>query len=75
MLDDRFSGIQIEQLSRARGEMSVQLYRAQPGASSEGSYTHTGKEFIFLLRGGYRPPAGAQGGPTARGGPGGIAWA
>jgi DNA-binding transcriptional MerR regulator/quercetin dioxygenase-like cupin family protein len=51
VLDDRFSGIQIEQLSRARGEMSVQLYRARPGASSEGAYTHTGEEFIFLLRG------------------------
>jgi DNA-binding transcriptional MerR regulator/quercetin dioxygenase-like cupin family protein len=51
VLDDGLSGIQIEHLTSGAVQMEVQVFRARPGASSEGSYSHEGEEFIYMLAG------------------------
>ena len=44
-------GVRIEQLSHATTELEPQLFVLAPGASSDGSYSHQGEEFIYLLAG------------------------
>lgn len=51
VLNDGLSGIQIEQLTSGPVQMEVHVFRALPGASSEGSYSHEGEEFIYMLTG------------------------
>lgn len=43
--------ISVEQLAEGRTEMDCQRWRLQPGAASEGAYSHEGEEFIHVLSG------------------------
>jgi DNA-binding transcriptional MerR regulator len=46
-------GVTIELLALAQCSMEPHLFRVSPGASSGGSYTHDGEEFIFMLHGNF----------------------
>ena len=45
------SGVRIELLSVGARQLESQLFRVQPGAGSDGSYSHQGEEFIFMIAG------------------------
>ena len=45
------SGVRIELLSVGARQLESQLFRIQPGAGSDGSYSHQGEEFIFMISG------------------------
>lgn len=44
-------GVRIEQLAEGATHLEPQLFSLLPGASSEGSYTHAGEEFLYVLEG------------------------
>jgi DNA-binding transcriptional MerR regulator/quercetin dioxygenase-like cupin family protein len=45
------SGVRIELLSIGTRQLESQLFRVQPGAGSDGSYSHQGEEFIYMISG------------------------
>ncbi|MBZ5559885.1 MAG: MerR family transcriptional regulator [Acidobacteriia bacterium] len=45
------SGVRIELLSIGARQLESQLFRVQPGAGSDGSYSHQGEEFIYMISG------------------------
>jgi len=45
------ASIRIEQLARGASQLESQLFVLAPGATSEGSYSHEGEEFLYLLSG------------------------
>jgi DNA-binding transcriptional MerR regulator/quercetin dioxygenase-like cupin family protein len=45
------SGVRIELLSVGARHLESQLFRVKPGAGSDGSYSHQGEEFIYMLSG------------------------
>jgi transcriptional regulator with XRE-family HTH domain len=45
------SGVRIEHLSMGARQLESQLFRVQPGAGSDGSYSHQGEEFIYMIAG------------------------
>ena len=45
------SGVRIEHLSSGARQLESQLFRVQPGAGSDGSYSHQGEEFIYMISG------------------------
>jgi DNA-binding transcriptional MerR regulator len=45
------SGVRIEMLSVGARQLESQLFRVPPGAGSDGSYSHQGEEFIYMLSG------------------------
>jgi DNA-binding transcriptional MerR regulator len=45
------SGIRIELLSIGARQLESHLFRVQPGAGSDGAYSHQGEEFIFMMSG------------------------
>jgi len=51
LLAEGWSGVTIERLALGQPVMEVQLHRVDPGSGSEGSYSHEGEEFIFVLEG------------------------
>jgi DNA-binding transcriptional MerR regulator len=44
-------GVRIEQLARGAEQLEPQLFVLAPGASSDGSYSHEGEEFLYVLTG------------------------
>lgn len=44
-------GVAIEDLSVANSDLEPLVMTIEPGASSDGSYSHAGEEFLFLLEG------------------------
>ena len=44
-------GVRIEQLARDAVQLEPQLFVLDPGATSDGAYTHEGEELIFVLSG------------------------
>ena len=44
-------GVSIELLALGQCTMEPHLFRVSPGASSGGTYTHEGEEFLFMLNG------------------------
>jgi DNA-binding transcriptional MerR regulator len=45
------SGVRIELLSAGARQLESHLFRVQPGAGSDGSYSHQGEEFIYMMTG------------------------
>jgi len=45
------ASVRIEQLARGATQLEPQLFVLAEGASSDGSYTHDGEEFLYLLSG------------------------
>ena len=45
------SGVRMELLSPGARQLEVQIFRVQPGAGSDGSYSHQGEEFIYMMSG------------------------
>lgn len=45
------SGVRIELLSTGAKQLQTQLFRVKAGAGSDGSYSHQGEEFIYMLAG------------------------
>jgi DNA-binding transcriptional MerR regulator/quercetin dioxygenase-like cupin family protein len=45
------ASVRIEQLARGATQLEPQLFVLAEGATSEGSYTHDGEEFLYLLSG------------------------
>jgi len=45
------SGVRIELLSIGARQLESQLFRVPPGAGSDGSYSHQGEEFIYMMAG------------------------
>ena len=45
------SGVRIELLSVGARQLESQLFRVAPGAGSDGSYSHQGEEFIYMMSG------------------------
>lgn len=45
------SGVAIEHLAAGSAQMDPTIFVIQPGASSEGFYTHEGEEFVYVLEG------------------------
>jgi DNA-binding transcriptional MerR regulator/quercetin dioxygenase-like cupin family protein len=45
------SGVKIELLSTGARQLESQLFRVPPGAGSDGSYSHQGEEFIYMMSG------------------------
>jgi DNA-binding transcriptional MerR regulator len=45
------SGVRIELLSTGTKQLQTQLFRVKAGAGSDGSYSHQGEEFIYMLSG------------------------
>jgi DNA-binding transcriptional MerR regulator/quercetin dioxygenase-like cupin family protein len=43
--------VRIEQLARGTTQLEPQLFVLAPGATSDGSYSHDGEEFMYLLSG------------------------
>jgi DNA-binding transcriptional MerR regulator/quercetin dioxygenase-like cupin family protein len=44
-------GVRIEQLALGTTQLEPQLFRLDPGATSDGAYSHEGEEFLFVLDG------------------------
>jgi DNA-binding transcriptional MerR regulator/quercetin dioxygenase-like cupin family protein len=44
-------GVRIEQLALGATQLEPQLFHLEPGATSEGAYSHEGEEFLFVLDG------------------------
>ncbi|HEY4026076.1 MAG TPA: cupin domain-containing protein [Candidatus Dormibacteraeota bacterium] len=49
----RNHGVIVEQLADGQALMEPQLFTIEPGAGSEGSYTHEGEEFVYVLEGSF----------------------
>ena len=45
------SGVRIELLSIGAKQLESQIFRVPPGAGSDGSYSHQGEEFIYMMSG------------------------
>lgn len=45
------SGVKIELLSIGARQLESMIFRVQPGAGSDGSYSHQGEEFIYMMSG------------------------
>jgi DNA-binding transcriptional MerR regulator len=45
------SGVKIELLSIGAQQLESMIFRVQPGAGSDGSYSHQGEEFIYMMTG------------------------
>jgi DNA-binding transcriptional MerR regulator/quercetin dioxygenase-like cupin family protein len=45
------TGIRIELLSIGARQLESHLFRVQPGAGSDGAYSHQGEEFIYMMSG------------------------
>ena len=45
------SGVRIELLSIGARQLESQIFRIQPGAGSDGAYSHQGEEFIYMMSG------------------------
>ncbi len=45
------SGVRIELLSAGARQLESQIFRVQPGAGSDGAYSHQGEEFIYMMSG------------------------
>ena len=45
------SGVRIELLSMGARQLESHLFRVPPGAGSDGSYSHQGEEFIYMMSG------------------------
>jgi len=45
------AGVRIEQLTHGPAMMEAQYFVLEPGASSEGAYSHEGEELIYVLQG------------------------
>ena len=45
------SGVRIELLTPGARQLEAQLFRVPPGAGSDGSYSHQGEEFIYMMAG------------------------
>ncbi|HXI30222.1 MAG TPA: MerR family transcriptional regulator, partial [Vicinamibacterales bacterium] len=45
------SGVRMELLSPGARQLEVQIFRVHPGAGSDGSYSHQGEEFIYMMSG------------------------
>ena len=44
-------GVRIEQLALGSRQLEPQLFVLEPGATSDGDYTHDGEEFLYVLAG------------------------
>ena len=51
VFEQNLMGVRIEQLTQGPALMEAQRFVLEPGASSEGSYSHDGEELIFVLEG------------------------
>ncbi|MGJ8530694.1 MAG: proline racemase family protein [Alphaproteobacteria bacterium] len=64
-------GVSVEQLTVAEKLMDVEVWTIEPGAESDGYYSHDGEELIYILSGEFevtlagRPPAVLQPGDSA----------
>jgi DNA-binding transcriptional MerR regulator len=45
------SGVKIELLSIGAQQLESMIFRVQPGAGSDGAYSHQGEEFIYMMTG------------------------
>ena len=45
------SGVRMELLSSGARQLESQMFRVQPGAGSDGAYSHQGEEFIYMMAG------------------------
>lgn len=45
------SGVKMELLSIGARQLESMIFRVQPGAGSDGSYSHQGEEFIYMMAG------------------------
>jgi transcriptional regulator with XRE-family HTH domain len=45
------SGVRIELLSIGARQLESHIFRVKPGAGSDGSYSHQGEEFIYMMAG------------------------
>jgi DNA-binding transcriptional MerR regulator len=45
------SGVKMELLSIGAQQLESMLFRVEPGAGSDGSYSHQGEEFIYMMAG------------------------
>ena len=51
IFEQNLAGVRIEQLTHGLSLMEAQTFVLEPGASSEGSYSHEGEELIYVLEG------------------------
>jgi DNA-binding transcriptional MerR regulator/quercetin dioxygenase-like cupin family protein len=51
IFEQNMAGVRIEQLTHGPSLMEAQRFILEPGASSEGSYSHGGEELIYVLEG------------------------
>jgi DNA-binding transcriptional MerR regulator len=51
IFEQNLEGVRIEQLTHGPSLMEAQRFILDPGASSEGSYSHNGEEIIYVLEG------------------------
>jgi DNA-binding transcriptional MerR regulator/quercetin dioxygenase-like cupin family protein len=51
IFEQYLEGVRIEQLTHGPSLMEAQRFILEPGASSEGSYSHNGEELIYVLEG------------------------
>jgi DNA-binding transcriptional MerR regulator/mannose-6-phosphate isomerase-like protein (cupin superfamily) len=49
----RNHGVTVEQLADGNAQMEPQIFTVEPLAGSEGSYSHDGEEFVFVLEGSF----------------------
>ncbi len=49
----RNHGVLVEQLADGQALMEPQIFTIEPGAGSEGSYSHEGEEFVYVLDGSF----------------------
>jgi len=49
----RNNGVTVEQLADGQALMEPQIFTVEPGAGSEGSYSHEGEEFVYVLEGSF----------------------
>jgi DNA-binding transcriptional MerR regulator len=45
------SGVRMEQLSNGAKQLESTIWHVQPGAGSDGTYSHQGEEFIYVMAG------------------------
>lgn len=51
VFEQNMTGVRIEQLTHGPSLLEAQCFILEPGASSEGSYSHEGEELIYVLEG------------------------
>jgi DNA-binding transcriptional MerR regulator/quercetin dioxygenase-like cupin family protein len=51
IFEQDLTGVRIEQLTYGPSLMEAQCFILEPGANSEGSYSHEGEELIYVLKG------------------------